>query len=195
MSTFDLSLSVRPSTSGDVKASMLPEKKFDEKQNQMVPQTITDGAISIEKGNSAALKLDGPLGHMYTELLNKELSMESMGAIVAASSSTASPVEADAGKVSMTTQGPIVDTPDNGGYIYVVPGDDLKSDDLHTISSKLLSHRLKNPDSPVGLAMISEGKPSATMESLTRCLAPAGIRTTFLKSGLKDMARSMLGGK
>lgn len=197
MSTFDLSLAVRPNTAGDVKPSKLLEKKFDPKQHQMVEQTVTDGAIGIDKANTASIKLDGPLGHMYTELLNRELSMESMGSVVAAAATTSNPEsdQFDTGKVSMTTQGPIVDTPDNQGYIYIVPGDQLEQKDLANISSKLLERRLAQPDTPIGLAMLTEGNPSPTMESLTRCLAPSGIKTTFLKSGLTAMAKSMLGGK
>lgn len=181
---------------GDIQASTELEKKVNPDTGETKLETVTKGGVTIDKDIAPKLQLDGPIGHYYTEILNKELSLESMGAVIAASADAISAEEAsnqlETGKVSMTSQGPVNDSNTPEGYIYIIDGDTLESRALNELSSKFLDKRLKDPKAQLGIAMITKGKPSSTMESLTRCLSAADVRVTYFESGLIKMASDML---
>lgn len=192
--SFNLSLVSTP-PQGEVKTSVDLPSKVNPDTGAVEKDTVTEGGITIDKAKAPQLVLDGPLGHMYTELLNRELSLESMGAVVAAAKDSEEEIEQAPGKVAMTPTGPIREQADpSAGYIFVTDGDTLKPSDRNDISVQLLKQRREHPDMPVGLAMLSSGNPSPTLESLTRCMEAAGVRITYLKSGLTSMARSMVKG-
>lgn len=200
MQSFDLSLIARKGPASEVQASakydMVENPKTDEKEKQ----TITDGGITIAK-DSPILKLDGPMGYKYTQLLNQELSLESMGAIVAAAEqSGATDMEtvvpgSFSGKVTVNANGAGIDHDGTAGYIYITSADNLESKDVGSIAKNLLDKRLQDPKRQLGLAMVTEGKPSAVMESLYQIAVGAGIQVTTTDSGLKSMMRSMLEAK
>lgn len=190
--SFNLSMVAAAAPQGEVKASPQANLVKDPKDGEMKPQTVTDGGITIDKSKAPEIRLDGPVGYMYTELLNRELSNESMAAVVHAAMDAQQEDPATPGKVAMTPNGPVVERANpNAGYVFVTKGDDLQPADVMPIMDKVLNARRLNPDMPVGVAMITDGRPSATMESLSRCLAPSGIQVTYLESGLTDMVRRM----
>ncbi len=195
MSTFDLSLAVKPS---QVKASPDYAKVKDPKTGQEVKQTITNGAITINKADAPALKIDGPLGHMYTELLNKELSLESMGAIIAAVDDVTKATDAqneansEVGKVIVENGEPRIEREKSDeGYVFVMNADTMESQALGEISSKFIKHRLNNPNGKTGLVAISEGSPSPSLESLINCLRPLGTQIRMTYNGGLDLIKSM----
>lgn len=196
MGTFNLSMVASRTPPSDVQASPNPDTVTNPKTNEVEKQTITKDGIEIDKSVAPKLVLDAPVGHMYTEMLNKELSLESMGAIVAAAEAD---VVVDApnehtGTVAVGPQGATMDTgKDSNGYIYIVNADTLESQALGEIANKFLDRKTKTPDMKLGLAMISEGNPTATVESLTRIIKACGAEVTYSQSGLIDMAKRMLG--
>lgn len=199
MSTFDLSLAAKPAAMSTVKASEQYSKVKDPKTGDMEKQTITDSAVTIDKSAAPKLKLDGPLGYMYTELLNKELSLESMGAIVAAADSAIDAALVDDGStpgmVAVVNGQARIEQPDNQeGYVYVMSADTMESQALGEISAKMIEHRLKAPKAQLGLIALSEGKPSASLESLVKCLTPLGVKVAMTKDSGAEMIQSYLKG-
>ena len=128
--------------------------------------------------------------------MNKTLSIESMGAVGAAEGMVAVDAQADfsqnnSGKVVVTDQGASIDSPADGGYIYIARGADLNKDQAYAIADKLMSIRASNPTKQVGLALLgSEHTP--VMETLISSLPKSGISITQTPSGVTDMARQML---
>lgn len=196
MSTFDLSLAAKPQAVSAVKASEQDSKVKDPKTGQMEPQTITDGAITIDKSGAPKLKLDGPLGHMYTELLNRELSLESMGAIVAAADEvmdTEAQTNSNPGTVAVSNGVASIEQPNNDlGYVYIFKVNNLESQALGEISKKMINHRLNHPKANIGLAAITEGKTTETLEALIRCVKPLGVDITFNERGALSLIQSYL---
>jgi hypothetical protein len=198
MSTFDLSLAAKPEAASAVKASDQYTKVKDPKTGQMERQTITDGAVTINKAGAPKLKIDGPLGHMYTELLNRELSLESMGAIVAAADEamdTEVDTNATPGMVAVSNGLASIEQPNNDlGYVYIFKVGSLESQALGEISKKMINHRLSNPKANIGLGAITDGKTTASLESLIRCVQPMGVRVAFTETGALSMLRDYLKG-
>lgn len=198
MSTFNLSLAAKPEAVSTVKASEQYSKVKDPKTGQMEPQKITDGAITIDKSGAPKLKLDGPLGHMYTELLNRELSLESMGAIVAAADEVMdSEVDTNAtpGTVAVSNGLASIEQPNNDlGYVYVFKVNSLESQALGEISKKMIDHRIKHPSSKMGLAAIVEDNTTPALESLIRCVQPLGVQIVFTERSALSMMHSYLQG-
>ena len=193
MSTFDLSLAAKPEAASAVKASDQYTKVKDPKTGQMERQTITDGAVTINKAGAPKLKIDGPLGHMYTELLNRELSLESMGAIVAMD--TEVDTNATPGMVAVSNGLASIEQPNNDlGYVYIFKVGSLESQALGEISKKMINHRLSNPKANIGLGAITDGKTTASLESLIRCVQPMGVRVAFTETGALSMLRDYLKG-
>ena len=197
MQSFDLSLIARKGPTSEVKASSKYEMVTNPKTDEREQQTITDGGITISK-DSPISKLDGPMGYKYTQLLNQELSLESMGAIVAAAEQSGA-TDMDtvvpgsfSGKVAVNANGAAIDHEGTSGYIYITSADSLESKDVGSIAKNLLDKRLKDPKRQLGLAMVTEGRPSPVMESLYQIAASAGIHITTTELGLKSMMRSML---
>lgn len=194
MTTFDLSLAAPIKAEGDVKASKDYPVHKDPETGEKTLEKTTDGGITIDKSKAPVLKLDGPMGHYYTELLNKELSLESMSAIAAMSSIEEQDEGNElSGKVTVDTQGARIEDNGNEGYIYVVNADTLESKDLRAISDNFLKKRLENPKRQLGIAMVSEGNPSPTLESLTNILQSADVRVTYSRQGVVRMAKEMIG--
>lgn len=193
MATFDLSLAAPMQAEGDVKASRdYPVHKDPETEEKTLEKT-TDGGITINKSKAPAIMLDGPMGHYYTELLNKELSLESMTAIAAMSSmDEQSEGEESSGKVTVDSQGAHIEDTGSEGYIYIVNADTLEAKDLRTISDNFLKKRLEDPKRQLGIAMVSEGNPSPTLESLTNILQSADVKITYSRQGVVNMAKEMI---
>lgn len=194
MGTFNLSLVASKAPVSDIQASPKLQTVENPKTGEMQEQTITKDGITIDKTIAPKLILDAPVGHTYTELLNKELSNESMGAIIAAADTDSVQTPEYTGNVEVTPQGSSIETTtDNAGYIYIVEADTLESSALGEISSKFLDRRTRNPSQKLGLAMISDGKPTSTVESLTKIMNACGVPVTYTKEGLVSMASRMLG--
>lgn len=198
MATFNLSLVASRAPAGDIQASPNYQMKTNPNTGEQEKQEVGKDGVSIDKSLAPRLVLDGAVGHTYTALLNKELSLESMGAIVAAASmdveDTANHDE-DTGHVKINSQGAEIETSNpNAGYIYVVDADTLESAALGSISSKILDRMSTHPNEKIGLAMISNGKPTATVESLTRCFKSSKVMITYHQAGLVSMAQDMLKG-
>lgn len=195
MGTFNLSLVASKAPLSDVQATTKLETVTDPNTDQPVEQTITKDGITIDKSMAPRLVIDAPIGHMYTELLNKELSIESMGAIIAAAEDD-SVRPTHTGNVAIGSQGPLMETNDgNSGYIYIVDADTLESSALGEIASKFLDRKTANPSQKLGLAMISNGRPTSTVESLTRVVKGCGVDVAYTPEGLVTMACRMLGTK
>lgn len=198
MTTFNLSLAVKPTDSSEVKASKDHEVVKDEK-GQEHKQTTTAGGLDIDKSKSPVLKIDGPLGHMYTELLNKQLSLESMGAVIAAVDNIdqidaqTQEIMADTGKVSISNNQASIDQPHGElGYIYVLNADTLESKELYEVSKKLIDRRLNSTTTPIGLIAISEGSPSETLETLVNIIKPLDATICLTYESGKNYIKNLL---
>lgn len=199
MNSFDLSLAIPNRASGEVMASPKYDTKVNPKTEERVKQTVTEGGVTIDKSAAPKLMLDGPLGYKYTQLLDTELSVESMAAVVAAAGQASDGTDVDLapsgvpGFVSMGSTGPVVEDDTDAGYIFIVAADSLESKDLGEISQNFIDKRLANPQRPLGLAMITDGKPTGTLESLYRVLTPMNVAITTMESGLYSMIAAMKG--
>lgn len=193
MATFDLSLAAPVQAEGDVKASKDYPVHKDPETGEKTLEKTTDGGITIDKSKAPAIKLDGPMGHYYTELLNKELSMESMSAI-AAMTSMDEQIESEesSGKITVDSQGAHIEDTGSEGYIYIVNADTLEAKDLRTISDNFLKKRLEDHKRQLGIAMVSEGNPSPTLESLTNILQSVDVKITYSRQGVVNMAKEMI---
>lgn len=200
MNSFDLSLAMPTKPKGDVMASQKYDKKLDPDTGRPIEQTVTEAGVTINKDKAPAPMLDGPLGYKYTKLLDTELSLESMAAIAAAAGAAGVEDEVELppgtpGFVAMGKTGPIIEDDTDAGYIYIVPADTLTDVDFGEIAQNFISKRAEAPDRPLGLAMLIQDKPSATLESLYKTLTPIGVRVTTMESGLISMIHAMKKGE
>lgn len=201
MNSFDLSLAMPAKTKSEVYASPKYDTKVDPKTGRPVKQDITDGGVTINKTMNPKPMLDGPLGYKYTQLLDTELSIESMAAVVAAAGQSGAGGEevetppGTPGFVAMGSTGPIIEDDTDAGYIYITSADQLQMKDMTEISQNFISKRIAAPERPLGIAMITGGSPTPVLESLVSILKPMGVQVTTMESGLLAMIASMKKGE
>jgi len=198
--TFNLSLAQKEVEDDPklVKASSELETRTDPITHKPYKVDVTEGGITIDKSKAPAIMLDGPLGHQYTEILNRVLSKESMGAIVAALS-----VEEDdaKGPTSGTPTG-FVDVSADGvakngehgtsqGYLYVADGTDLPSTELTRVMSRLIERKNENPNANVGVVLAAEGKLCHTAESLVKHATSLGVQVAIRPMAIGQMVVQM----
>ena len=187
-----------PETQSSVKASETYQKKIDDETKKPVEQTITDSAITVDKSTAPKLAIGGPLGNYYTQLLNQNLTIESMGAIaqegMVAVDATSEFSMANSGKVVVTEQGATIDTSGAMGYIFVTTAKSLDKSQAYAIADKLLNLRASNPSRPIGLGLIG-GEYLPVTESLVKAMKPAGIQVAFYQTDVLTMACRMLKGE
>ena len=181
-----------------VKASTELQTRIDPMTQKPYKVDVTEGGITIDKSKAPAIMLDGPLGHQYTEILNRVLSKENMGAIVAALSAE----EEDAkGPTSGTPTG-YVDvgmdgTTQNGehgtaqGYLYVADGEHLPSTELTRVMSRLIEKKNEDPNANLGVVLASEGRLCSTAESLVRHATSLGVKVAIRPSAVSQMVVDM----
>lgn len=198
MNLFNLSLMAGEPVS-EVKATKELPIEENPKTGEETPETITEGGLKIDKSLAPKLVLAGSVGHLYTEILNRELSLESMGAVMAAlgdiQKSDRTSKSLDPGMIEVTgDETTIVHEDPDVGYIFIAEGKDLDRDDFRKISGDFMAMRARYPNKPLGLAMLGESGVSETMESLRVCLGPAGVQLAFTQGGFKRMVLSMVRG-
>lgn len=195
MNSFDLSLAVPAKQRGEVMASPKYDTKFDTQKNEQVKQTVTEDGVTINKAQAPELILSGPLSYKYTRLLDTELSVESMAAVVAAAGAAQEEeIEAPPGTpgfVAMGSTGPIIEDDTDAGYIYVVGADAISGKEASEITQHLIDKRIQAPERPMGLAMLIDKTPSPSMESLFDIAGSLNIAVTTMESGLCAMIATM----
>lgn len=198
MSTFDLSLAMTPETQSDVKASETYQKKIDSETMKPVEQKITESGITVDKSTAPKLAIGGPLGNYYTQLLNQNLTTESMGAIaqegMVAVDATSEFSQANSGKVVVNEQGATIDTTGAAGYIFVTSAISLDKSRAYAVADKLLSMRASNPSRSIGLGLIG-GHQHPVTESLVKAMGAADIPIAFYQTDVLKMACRMLKGE
>lgn len=196
MSTFDLSLVTGQTPQGDVRASAKYDVKPNPETGKPEEQKITESGMTIDKSTAPKLATSGPLGNFYTELLNQTLTVESMGAMVAAGEESImaqGQTAAPTGKVTVSEQGASVDYTGSAGYIYITKSDDLSKTQAFQVAEQLLKVRNKNPQLRMGLGLVTANTPSESLESLVRVARAADVEVTTTHTGVLAMAHSMLG--
>lgn len=199
MSTFDLSLAV-PKKENEVQASTEYQKETNPQTGDVRDRKVTDSGLTVDKDKAPKLQLAGPLGHMYTELLNEQLSLESMGGVVAAAAMAPggglnqTEVTPETGKLRVGPQGAAYEHGGNDGYIFITKSSDLGYDSFKGISADLLARKAKDPEAKLGVAVINDGTLTESLESLTRVMKGCGIPVVYTEEGLTSMAKSMFTG-
>lgn len=196
MNKFDLSLIAPKKEEQDkqVQPSTTYDKVTDPDTKEKTDRKITDSGLPVIKDGSKNIKLAGPIGHMYTELLNRQLSLESIaGAVAAAASVEDAEQEHVTGKVTISDQGISREYGNSDGMVFVFSGQDLKDKGVVEISDQILEAKAKSQGMPVGVAVIDSELSGPTLESLYRCMQPSGIRVVCSLESMTDMVKEMAG--
>lgn len=163
--------------------------------------THTDSGIDINKGKAPALVLQGPLGHMYTEELNRVLTKENLVATTQAykqseQARVGSPSQNPTGYIETSDQGATVELDvDGDGYLYVVDGETLTADGMMRATTAILDQQRQFPDKVVSLGLSAKGKLSHNAESLLNCMVKAGVKVAVSHSGIRDLGLAVARGQ
>lgn len=191
LSTTDQSIQNNLKAPTDVKASREYDKTVDPKTGEEKDKQVSKDGVNIDKSKSPYLELGGPLGHMYTELLNKVLATnESMASVVSAAGEAAEAAEdttnIPTGFVAIHDGGVRSEvTGDVRGYLHVVDAAMNRTEMMDTLSA-ISTRKIQNPDQPIGLAIVGDMTP--TSESLISHVGRMGVPMAISQSAALTLA-------